>query len=47
MERIHVAITPENLEFLRDRKKKEFIPIKHTINEALGKLRKELSKKDK
>ena len=47
MERVNVEITKVNLEFLRDRKKKEFTPIKQTINEALNKLRKEISKKEK
>lgn len=46
MERIYVEITKENLEFIRERKKKEFTNIKQTINEALNKLRKEISKKD-
>jgi hypothetical protein len=40
MERIHVEITPKNLKFIRERKEKNFIPIKMTINLALDMLRK-------
>lgn len=47
MERIHVEITKENLQFIRKRKDKEFIPIKYSVNEALNKLRKEKSKTSK
>ena len=45
MERIHVEITKDNLKFIRERKDKEFIPIKFSVNEALSKLRKEKTKK--
>lgn len=40
MERVHVEITPKNLKFLRDKKEKEFFPIKMTVNLALDALRK-------
>ena len=46
-ERIYVEITEENLKFIRERKDKEFIPIKYTVNKALSNLRKEELKKVK
>ena len=47
MERIFVEITPENLKFIRERKEKDFVPIKLSVNEALNRLRKEKSKTSK
>ena len=40
MERVHVEITPKNLEFLRKKKENDFHPIKMTVNLAFDALRK-------